>query len=99
VAIVRVEMLYPFPGSEIKAIGRRYPDAELVWAQEEPKNMGSGSYIARRIRDCAGREPRYVGRPLRASPAEGYAATHETEQNRLTAEAVTMPARRTSRKR
>jgi 2-oxoglutarate dehydrogenase E1 component len=99
VALVRVEMLYPFPGSEIRAIGQRYPEAELVWAQEEPKNMGSWTYIAPRIRDCTGREPRYVGRPLRASPAEGHADTHETEQNRLTAEAVTVQARRTSRKR
>jgi 2-oxoglutarate dehydrogenase E1 component len=89
VALVRVELLYPFPAIELAAALERYgSDTELVWAQEEPQNMGAWSFIAPRLRDLAGREASYVGRPMRASPAEGYADAHEKEQKRIVADAL-----------
>jgi 2-oxoglutarate dehydrogenase E1 component len=90
-AIVRVEMLYPFPAAEITAVLERYSGAtEIVWAQEEPRNMGAWQFVEPRIRDIAGdRALRYAGRPRRAAPAEGYLNVHEAEQKRLVADALT----------
>ena len=69
----------------------RYPAAtELVWAQEEPRNMGAWNYVAPRLRGLLskGMELEYVGRPERASPAEGYPAAHAAEQARIVAAAL-----------
>ena len=91
IAIVRLEELYPWPHSALSAVLDRYPKAtELVWAQEEPKNMGAWSYVAPRLRGSAGNAVviRYVGRPERASPAEGYPQAHAEEQARIVAEAT-----------
>jgi 2-oxoglutarate dehydrogenase E1 component len=91
VALVRVEELYPWPHEEIAALLDRYPGVEdVVWAQEEPKNMGAWSYAAPRLRALTGNalNVRYVGRPERASPAEGYEAAHKREQARIVAEAL-----------
>ena len=74
---------------------RRYPNAEVVWAQEEPKNMGSWTFVQERIMTgteaILGKEvrPQYVGRKTMASPAEGYAKEHEREQGRIVSEAMT----------
>jgi len=89
VAIVRVEELYPFPGDELAAILRQYPNArDVVWLQEEPKNMGAWTSMQRRLQPLLdGRTLRYIGRPERASPAEGFAEMHEQEQARIIAEA------------
>jgi 2-oxoglutarate dehydrogenase E1 component len=89
VAIVRVEELYPFPGDELAAILRQYPSArDVVWLQEEPKNMGAWTYMQPRLQPLLnGRTLRYIGRPERASPAEGFAEMHEQEQARIIAEA------------
>ena len=72
---------------------------EVVWAQEEPKNMGAWTYVAPRLRVATGNmlTIRYIGRPERASPAEGYSKAHEEEQKRIVAE-VLEPARRRARK-
>jgi 2-oxoglutarate dehydrogenase E1 component len=89
VAIVRVEELYPWPGNQIAQIVDLYPAIEeVVWAQEEPKNQGAWSYVAPRLRMSTGNAllTRYVGRPDRASPAEGYAEVHKTEQERIITE-------------
>jgi 2-oxoglutarate dehydrogenase E1 component len=89
VAIVRVEELYPWPGNQIAQIVDLYPAIEeVVWAQEEPKNQGAWSYVAPRLRMSTGNAllTRYVGRPDRASPAEGYAEAHKKEQERIVAE-------------
>jgi 2-oxoglutarate dehydrogenase E1 component len=96
VAIIRVELLYPFPAAELRGVLEGHAGAELVWAQEEPENMGAWSYMQPCLRELAGRDPVYVGRPKRASPAEGFADAHEKEQRRIVAEAVQppMPARR-----
>jgi 2-oxoglutarate dehydrogenase E1 component len=89
VAIVRVEELYPFPGDELAAILRQYPNArDVVWLQEEPKNMGAWTSMQPRLQPLLnGRTLRYIGRPERASPAEGFAEIYEQEQARIIAEA------------
>jgi 2-oxoglutarate dehydrogenase E1 component len=89
VALVRVEELYPWPHDEVARIVDLYPAAtEVVWAQEEPKNMGAWTYVSPRLRVSTGNAMimRYVGRPDRASPAEGYASAHKLEQERIVAE-------------
>ncbi len=90
VALIRVEQLYPFPGEEIASILEQYPNVrDVVWLQEEPKNMGAWFYMEPRIRSLlpSGSEVRYIGRPERASPAEGYPNVHNSEQNRIVTEA------------
>jgi 2-oxoglutarate dehydrogenase E1 component len=89
VALVRVEELYPWPGNQIAQIVDLYPAIEeVVWVQEEPKNQGAWSYVSPRLRMSTGNAllTRYVGRPDRASPAEGYAEAHKKEQERIVAE-------------
>jgi 2-oxoglutarate dehydrogenase E1 component len=84
--IVRVEELYPFPKEELQAIFARYPNVkEIVWVQEEPKNMGSWCYIEPRLREIApeGVDVSYIGRRRRASPAEGDPVVHRKEQERI----------------
>jgi 2-oxoglutarate dehydrogenase E1 component len=98
VAIVRIEELYPWPGDQVAQIVDQYPSIEeVVWAQEEPKNQGAWSYVSPRLRMSTGNAllTRYVGRPDRASPAEGYAETHKKEQERIVAE-VNAPAQQTA---
>jgi 2-oxoglutarate dehydrogenase E1 component len=96
VAIVRVEELYPWPAEALGAIVARYAGArDVVWAQEEPENMGAWSFVAPRLRRLVDRLPvAYVGRPERASPAEGYESAHKEEQARIVAEALRAPADR-----
>ncbi len=91
VALVRVEELYPWPNAEVEKIVDLYPSVEeVVWAQEEPKNMGAWTYVAPRLRVSTGNSliVRYIGRPERASPAEGYASAHKAEQERIVTEVV-----------
>jgi 2-oxoglutarate dehydrogenase E1 component len=91
VALVRVEQLYPWPHDEVARIVDLYPSAqEVVWAQEEPKNMGAWTYVSPRLRVSTGNAMivRYIGRPERASPAEGYQSAHKMEQERIVAEVV-----------
>ncbi len=98
IALVRVEQYYPFPAVEIEAQLKKYPNAEVVWAQEEPKNMGAWSFIGPRIgdvMDAVGRPSnriRYVGRPEMASPAEGYMKLHTRSQTALIEDAMTLEA-------
>lgn len=90
-ALVRVERLYSFPEEELAAVLARYPKArEVVWCQEEPRNMGAWSFVAPRLQAllAPGVSLRYVGRPERASPAEGYHDDHVAEQARLVADAL-----------
>ena len=89
-ALVRIEMVYPFPTAELTAALARYPNAtEIVWAQEEPQNMGAWLFVEPRIRPLlGGRELRYAGRVMRAAPAEGYLNVHEAEQKRLVTDAL-----------
>ncbi len=91
VALVRVEQLYPWPHDEVARIVDLYPSAqEVVWAQEEPKNMGAWTYVSPRLRVSTGNAMivRYIGRPERASPAEGYKSAHDKEQVRIGSEVM-----------
>ena len=96
VALVRVEQLYPFPAKSLGAVLARYPNAELVWCQEEPENMGAWHFVDRRLEavlsglDVKAKRPRYVGRPAAASPATGLLKRHNQEQARLIDEALTV---------
>jgi 2-oxoglutarate dehydrogenase E1 component len=86
VALARVEELYPFPDADLRAELERFPALrEIVWVQEEPKNMGAWAFMKSRLRRIAdsGISIRYEGRPHRASPAEGYADKHAAEQARI----------------
>jgi 2-oxoglutarate dehydrogenase E1 component len=95
VAIARVERLAPFPDEEITRVLARYPNlTEIVWAQEEPRNMGAWTYIEPRLRELLQGQGqgdrierplplRYAGRPERASPAEGSLDRHGAEQARI----------------
>ena len=90
-AIVRLEQLYSFPWSEARAVLARYEKMkELVWVQEEPRNMGAWSYLEPKLSELApaGSEVIYIGRPERASPAEGYPAAHTLEQGRIIRTAI-----------
>lgn len=88
--IIRVEQIYPFPAEKITEIVARYPKVkELVWVQEEPKNMGAWSFVSSYIQEIAGnKEVSYVGRIHRSSPSEGDGASHAIEQKRIIAEAL-----------
>jgi 2-oxoglutarate dehydrogenase E1 component len=101
VAIVRVDELYPWPGADVAAIVDRYPNLEdVVWAQEEPKNMGAWTYAAPQLRVATGNmlTIRYIGRPERASPAEGYSEAHKVEQKRIVTEVLTLAPSSAKRK-
>jgi 2-oxoglutarate dehydrogenase E1 component len=90
-ALVRVEQLYPWPLDSVAWALDRYPGVDqVVWAQEEPKNMGAWTYVAPRLRAAVGTTMpvTYIGRPERASPAEGYLASHQREQARIIAEVL-----------
>jgi 2-oxoglutarate dehydrogenase E1 component len=87
VAIIRVEQLYPWPKDTLKAQLARYPNADLVWAQEEPANMGPWTFVDRRLEficdelpDNKAKQAHYVGRKAAASPATGLYKTHNAEQ-------------------
>lgn len=87
VAVTRVEQLYSFPAEELEVALTRYPNLEeVVWLQEEPANMGAWTYMRFRLEEViAGRWPlRYIGRPRRASPAEGSNTWHNRNQRAIT---------------
>jgi 2-oxoglutarate dehydrogenase E1 component len=91
VAVARIEQLYPFPSAEAKAVVGSYPHLEeVVWAQEEPQNMGAWRSIRHRLEEAcpAGVPLRYIGRPWRASPSEGYPTAHLREQDRIVRDAL-----------
>ena len=90
VAVARVEQLYPFPAEAISAVVESYPNLrEVVWLQEEPRNMGAWLFVAPRLRDILGnRLPlRYIGRTRMASPAEGTQEWHQQAQAQIVAAA------------
>jgi 2-oxoglutarate dehydrogenase E1 component len=94
VAIVRIEQLYPFPARTLAAELARYPNAEIVWCQEEPENMGAWLFLDRRIEGVLSglgvkaKRPSFVGRREAASPATGLARTHNAEQKALVTQAL-----------
>jgi multifunctional 2-oxoglutarate metabolism enzyme len=86
IAVARVELLYPFPEAELTQLIESYPNLEqVVWVQEEPRNMGARAFMRRRMAKILPEHLSYdyVGRQLRAAPGEGYAAAHKREQSRI----------------
>ena len=91
IAVARLEQLYPFPVAEAASLVASYPALEeVVWAQEEPQNMGPWRAIRHRLEEAIGGGVplRYVGRPWRASPSEGYPTAHLQEQERIVGEVL-----------
>ena len=94
VRIVRLEQLYPFPAAQLERVLAAHPTAEVVWCQEEPRNMGAWSFVERHLEAVlsavgstrAG--PRYVGRPDNPSPSMGTTTEHEAEQRRIVRSAL-----------
>jgi 2-oxoglutarate dehydrogenase E1 component len=95
VAVGRVELLYPFPQHEILQLAESYPKLrEVVWVQEEPRNMGARAHMSPRMLQILPDHIRfgYVGRPERAASGEGYPIAHATEQNRIVTTALDLAA-------
>ncbi len=94
VALVRLEQLYPFPKEELKAELKKYKNAEIIWCQEEPKNMGAWKFVDDLIEESLietkhkSSRPKYAGRIACASPATGYGSYHAREQKALIDEAL-----------
>ena len=94
IEILRVEQLYPFPSKTILELLVKTPNAEVIWCQEEPKNMGGWTFVRDFIEgamQAAGMQQsrlKYAGRPAAASPATGSFARHVKEQKQLVAEAL-----------
>lgn len=91
VAVIRLEQIHPFHLDGMKAILARYSAAQdIVWCQEEPKNMGAWTFVQPNMLDALqqGQRLRYIGRAASASPATGSAKVHEREQDALLSEAM-----------
>ncbi|MCB8880156.1 2-oxoglutarate dehydrogenase E1 component [Acidisoma cellulosilytica] len=94
VALVRLEQIYPFPAMGLRTLLQTYPNAEVVWCQEEPENSGAWTFVDRRLErvlvaiDAPSKRPRYVGREEAASPATGSAKVHALQQAALVAAAL-----------
>jgi 2-oxoglutarate decarboxylase len=90
IAIARIELLYPFPQAELMELIAAYPALkEIVWVQEEPRNMGARAFMSPRLLQVLPESLQfgYIGRPERAASGEGYPIAHATEQNRIVATA------------
>ncbi len=90
-AVGRVELLYPFPEGQILELMGRYPNlSEVLWVQEEPRNMGARAHMFPRLMQIMPEEMHfgYIGRPERASPGEGYPARTRDEQSRIVTTAI-----------
>jgi 2-oxoglutarate dehydrogenase E1 component len=90
IQILRLEQLYPFPDSVLAEELNRFPKAELVWCQEEPKNQGAWTFVAPRLEALTGGKPRYVGRPEYASTAAGLMKQHLAELAQFLNDALTL---------
>ena len=91
--LLRVEQLYPYPKTAIAEELKRFKNAEMVWCQEEPKNMGAWAFINPLLEEslieigAKNTRPSYVGRPARASTATGISTIHKKEQDAILSEA------------
>jgi 2-oxoglutarate dehydrogenase complex dehydrogenase (E1) component-like enzyme len=95
VSVLRIEQLYPFPEAEVSAELSRYPALrEVVWAQEEPANMGAGAFVFPRLAGIVGQRAalRRVALPESPSPATGSQKVHDVEHAHLLDEAVSISA-------
>ena len=89
VYLLRVEQLFPYPDDAIQEELKRFKNADMVWCQEEPKNMGAWSFIHEFLEEsllaigAKNTRPRYVGRGAAASTATGISAKHKKEQQAI----------------
>ena len=90
IQILRLEQLYPFPDNVLSEEMKRFPKAELVWCQEEPKNQGAWSFVAPRLEELLGKRARYTGRPEYASTAAGLMKQHLAELAQFLNDALTL---------
>jgi 2-oxoglutarate dehydrogenase E1 component len=96
VYLLRIEQFYPFPARSLMHELQRFKGADMVWAQEEPKNMGAWSFIEPNLEwalsraGCKMTRPRYAGRPAAASPAVGTMSAHLAQLKNLLDEALTL---------
>jgi 2-oxoglutarate dehydrogenase E1 component len=95
IQMLRLEQLYPFPEKALARELARFPKAEIVWCQEEPKNQGAWTFVNPRIEQTIGQiggtsRPRYIGRPEYASTAAGLASQHVAELKGFLDEALTV---------
>jgi 2-oxoglutarate dehydrogenase E1 component len=94
VYLLRVEQLYPFPAKALVSELSRFPNAEIVWCQEEPRNMGGWSFVEPNLEWVLQHTPisntraRYAGRPASAATATGLASKHNQEQKSLVQQAL-----------
>lgn len=88
VRLVRLEQLHPFPQFEFKKILRESAAQQLLWVQEEPRNMGAWNYLSEYLRERIGIDARYFGREAAASPATGSTKRHAFEQSQILADVV-----------
>ena len=91
IALVRLEQFYPAPINQLNAVIDAYPDAELVWVQDEPENQGAWPFIALEVvKHLHGRTIRRVSRAAAASPATGSPKVHAVEHQALLQKALTL---------
>jgi 2-oxoglutarate dehydrogenase E1 component len=95
IQLLRIEQLYPFPGLALTDELTRFPNADIIWCQEEPKNQGAWSSVAPSIESVMeqlGRKGplRYTGRKASASPAAGQMSQHQAELKAFLSEALTL---------
>jgi 2-oxoglutarate dehydrogenase E1 component len=89
VALVRLEQIYPFPAAQVAEVLKSYPKLKnLIWCQEEPKNMGAFQHIYFQFAELLQKEAmklemKYIGRLERASPATGSVYRHQVVQNEI----------------
>jgi len=103
IAIARVELMYPFPQGEVLNLVESFPNLrEVVWAQEEPRNMGARAFMSPRLLQILPDhlDFGYIGRQERAASGEGYPIAHSLEQNRIVSTAldITQPVSQYPRK-
>ena len=95
VYLLRVEQYYPFPARTLISELARFPNSDVVWAQEEPKNMGAWSFMEPNLEwvlqhlELAVKRPSYAGRPASAATATGLLSRHTQEQKTLLQQALT----------
>lgn len=96
IALIRLEQFYPFPHEELVELLKPYKNADVVWCQEEPSNMGAWTFLDRRLEavlieaQLQAKRPIYVGRAEAASPATGLLSRHLFEQNLLVGQALNL---------
>ncbi len=89
IALVRLDQYYPFPYMEVTQELKKYPNAEIIWCQEEPRNMGAWYFIESKIEQSIkdanhkALRPQYIGRSEAASPSAGYQKMHNIEQAKI----------------